>query len=321
MKRLYGSHLFPKDASLPAVALGNFDGVHRGHQKLINEIKDKARAVHGTSVIYTFEPHPVSVLSPSQCPKLLNTLEQKLHYLEELGVDIAVVEQFTHEFSRQEPEAFFKDVIIDRIHPQTIVVGYDYTFGLHRHGTIENLEKLGKENDIRVIIVPATFSKETLISSTVIRRMIIEGNVEQAAALLSRPYEIAGKVVPGRGLGRKLAAHTANIIPENEIMPADGVYITLTEIQNGRTFPSITNLGDNPTIPDSHFSIETHIIDEDLDILGKRASISFLARMREELRFPTLGELKAQIGRDIDAARKYHQKIQELRDNEKKKKL
>lgn len=308
MKRLYGSHLFPKGVPSPAVALGNFDGVHLGHQKLINEILGEADAAHGTSVIYTFEPHPVSVLSPSQCPKLLNTLEQKLHHLEEFGVDIAVVEHFTHEFSRQEPETFFKNVIIDRIRPRTIVVGYDYTFGLHRHGTIENLEKLGKENDIRVIIVPAAFSRETLISSTVIRRMIVEGNIEQAARFLGRPYEIAGKVVPGRGIGNSLAARTANVISENEIMPADGVYVTQTSVEDGKTFPSITNLGDNPTIPDSHFSIETHIIDEDLDILGKGVVIKFLARMREELRFASLDELKAQIGRDIDAARKYHKK-------------
>ncbi|MFH1829323.1 MAG: bifunctional riboflavin kinase/FAD synthetase [Pseudomonadota bacterium] len=313
MKRIEGSHLFPKDVPMPALALGNFDGVHLGHQKLIRKIKDEAKATAGTSVVYTFDPHPVSVLSPSQCPKLINTLEQKLSNLEASGVNITVVEKFTHEFSRQEPKTFFKNIIIDRMHPRTIIVGYDYTFGLHRHGTIETLEKLGKKNDIRVIIVPAAFSDETLISSTVIRRMIVEGSVEQAATLLGRPYEIAGKVVAGLGIGRTLAARTANIISENEIMPSDGVYITMTAIEDEILFPSITNIGDNPTIPESSYSIETHIIDKDLDILGKNITVSFLTRMREELRFATLDELKAQIARDIDEAREYHRQQGEKR--------
>jgi riboflavin kinase/FMN adenylyltransferase len=319
MKRIAGSHFFPKDSPRPAVALGNFDGVHLGHQELIRRTKDMANDCGGSSVVYTFEPHPVSVLSPSQCPKLLNTLDQKLDHLEELDVDITVVEPFTHDFSRQEPEAFFRNIIIDRIHPCAIVVGYDYTFGLHRHGTIETLEMLGNENDIRVIIVPAAFSGETLISSTVIRRMVAEGNMEQAAALLGRPYEIVGKVMPGRGVGRTLAAKTANIVSENEIAPKDGIYVTLTSIYESapkkheqRLFPSITSIGTSPTFTDFCYSIETHVIDNNLDLVGTRIAISFLTRMREQIRFSTTDELKAQIGRDISAAREYHKKFTKI---------
>lgn len=309
VQRIDGSDHFPGKARNSAVALGNFDGVHLGHQELIRRIREATRASGGTSVVYTFEPHPVRILAPSQCPPLLNTLEQKIRYLGEYGVDAAVVEPFTHEFSRLEAEPFFERIIIERLKATSIVAGYDFTFGLHRQGTIETLEELGARRGVEVSIVPAEFLGETLISSTVIRKMVREGNVEEAAELLGRDYEISGEVIPGRGLGRTLEVHTANIKPLNEIVPGDGVYLSLTRVEGEKALmPSVTSIGDNPTFPDAHFSIETHVLNADMDLLGKRIDVCFVAFMRETLKFATIEELKAQIARDIAAAREYHSK-------------
>ena len=307
MRRIEGSHLFPKDAASTAVALGNFDGVHLGHQKLIGRIREYAEKSGGPSIVYTFEPHPVKILAPSQCPRLLNTLDQKLRYLGDYGVDMAVVEPFTHELAKLTPEDFFREIIIKRLRASSIVAGYDFTFGMHRKGTIETLEELGKECGIDVTIVPAEFIGETLISSTVIRKMVRKGRVDEVAKFLGRPYEIGGEVVPGRGLGVTLAARTANLKPLNEIMPGDGVYWTLTSVEGSKgPMPSVTSIGDNPTFPDAHYSVETHVLGEDVELLGKRITVHFLAFMRETLRFQTIEELKAQIARDISAAKEYH---------------
>lgn len=307
MRRIEGSHLFPEDVESTSVALGNFDGVHIGHQKLIGRIRESAARSGGTSAVYTFEPHPVKILAPSQCPRLLNTLDQKLRHIEKYGVDIAVIEPFTHEFAKMTPEEFFREIIIGRLKAQSIVAGYDFTFGLHRQGTIETLEELGKESGIDVSIVPAEFMGETLISSSVIRKMVREGRVNEAAKFLGRPYEIEGEVVPGRGLGVTLEARTANLKPLNEIMPGDGVYWTLTSDGGAREpMPSVTSIGDNPTFPDAHYSVETHVLDRDVELMGESITIHFLAFMRETLRFSTVEELKAQIARDISAAKEYH---------------
>ena len=314
MRLINGSDSFPTDAMRPALALGNFDGVHLGHRELIRRIREDAERRDGVSVIYTFEPHPVKVLAPSQCPRQLNTLDQKLSLLEEHGVDIAVVEPFTAEFAKLTADEFFREIIAGRIGPSSIVTGYDFTFGLHREGTIETLEELGRANGTEVSIVPAEFSGETLISSTIIRKMVADGCVEEAAELLGRNYEIAGEVVPGRGLGRSLAARTANMRSLNEIVPSDGVYATYTRAEgSSRLMPSVTSIGDNPTFPDAHFSIETHIIDEDMELLGQTISIYFVSFMRETLKFATIEELKIQIGRDISAAREYHESTKRTR--------
>jgi len=307
VRRVEGSKQFPGDVESTSVALGNFDGVHLGHQKLIGRIRENASRTGGLSAVYTFEPHPVKILAPSQCPRLLNTLDQKLRYLGRYGVDIAVVEPFSHELAKLTPEVFFRDIIVGRLKAHSIVAGYDFTFGLHRQGTIETLEELGRESGIDVSIVPAEFLGETLISSSLIRKIVREGRVDEAAKFLGRPYEIEGEVIPGRGLGVTLAARTANLKPFNEIMPGDGVYWTLTSVEGSeKAMPSVTSIGDNPTFPDGHYSVETHILERDVELLGKRITVHFLAFMRETLRFSTIEELKAQIARDISAAKEYH---------------
>ena len=309
MRIIEGSENFPEEAKGAALALGNFDGVHLGHKALIAKIEETKRTDRARSAVYTFEPHPVKILSPSQCPRLLTTLEQKLELLEDCGVDIAVVEPFTADLAKLTAERFFEEILLGRVAPRAIVAGYDFTFGLHREGTIETLEEMGRTCGVDVTIVPAVFAGETLVSSTVIRMMVAEGDIEGAAQLLGRNYSIAGKVVPGRGLGTSLSARTANIEPINEIIPNDGVYVTLAQVEGGADpMPSVTSIGDNPTFPDARFSIETHILDEEMELLGRKMTIHFIAFMRETLRFATIEELKAQIGRDVEGAREYHSK-------------
>lgn len=311
MKRIFGSENFSHNERRPIVAMGVFDGVHLGHSHLIESALEEAKKSGGRGVVYTFEPHPVKILAPAECPPLLQTLEQKLDAIEALGADACVIEPFTAELAHSTAADFFKSVIVDKLHAHAVVVGYDFTFGLHREGTVEMLEKLGAGHGVRIIVVGAQFLGETLISSTNIRRLLEHGNVKEAAALLGHPYMIEGKVVPGAGLGRRLLAHTANIESENELLPKDGVYLSTTIVSREKgaeetKYPSVTSIGDNPTFPGPRFTVETHLIDEAVDIVGWRIAVWFLDRMRDQIAFDTEDELRGQIRRDIEAAREMH---------------
>lgn len=310
------SEEFARRGRSPVVAaVGIFDGVHVGHQQLMRKACEIAKAARAAPLVYTFRPHPVHLLSPEQCPKLLTTPEQKLRHIGALGIEATVVESFTLEFSKQTPRDFFERVIRDRLGAKAVVVGYDFTFGMHRQGTIETFEELGREAGVQVSVVPAVFAGETLVSSTVIRSMVAAGEVACAAELLGRPYEIVGSVIRGRGFGTTLAARTANLDLASELAPKDGVYVTRTLVHEGdydfgraTAFPSVTSIGDNPTFADNPHSVETHLIDAEVNLKGKLASIEFLEHMRDQARFASVDELRAQIHRDIDAARDHHRR-------------
>ena len=308
MKRIFGSDSIPTELREPVVALGNFDGVHLGHQKIIRATIQNAVISNRMSAVYTFEPHPVSVLAPDQCPQLIQTLDQKLDSLNTLGLDICIIEHFNAEFAQMEPKEFFKKIIIDRLGASEVVVGYDFTFGRHRLGTTETLHTLAHDYGINIKIVEAQLQGETLISSTNIRRLIVRGEVEAAAKLLGRPYAIDGKVVKGRGIGQTLKARTANIEPINELLPKYGVYISRTHIIDSGLFlvhPSITSIGDNPTFPGTGFAFETHIIDKEIDLMGKHLRVELVNRLRSQRAFESNDELKKQIQADIEIARNY----------------
>jgi riboflavin kinase/FMN adenylyltransferase len=315
VKRFDGSDRFSTEAlPAPAVAIGNFDGVHLGHRALIGRAMEEAQRSGGASVVLTFEPHPVRILSPAQCPQLITTLEQKLRLIEGLGVDAAVVEPFTRDYARMMPQEFFERILVGRLGARAIVVGYDFTFGLHRQGTVETLEEHGRESGVRVAVVPAHFSGETLVSSNLIRRMISEGDVEGARRLLGHPYEMTGRVVPGRGFGRSLAARTANIEPESEMTPRDGVYVTRAFASNGgrrrgEPLAAVTSIGENPTFPGQARTIETHVLGGEVELAGMRLSLEFMARLRDQARFDSQDELREQIARDIEAAGEYHRRM------------
>ena len=302
-----GSQNFPKLINKPVVALGNFDGVHIGHRRLIEKTIGEAEKSGGTSVVYTFDPHPVKILAPDECPPLIQTLKQRVDTFENLGLDYCVVEKFTQEFARQTAESFFETIILNRLHASAIVVGYDFTFGFHRHGTGKLLENLGSLHNVDVHVLDAQFFDETLVSSTNIRNLVMEGKVLAAGKLLGRCYSITGRVVKGRGIGKTLGAHTANIESENELVPKNGIYLTLTASGKNRHI-SVTSIGINPTFLNAPFSIETHLIDADINLLGQTITIEFLDFIRDQKAFDSQEELREQIKRDIKLARMLHKK-------------
>lgn len=308
MIQIDGSQNFPSGAPSPVVAIGNFDGVHVAHRLLINLAIDRARELGGTSVVYTFDPHPVKILAPDESPLLIQTLEQRIAEIARLGVSACVVEPFTGELAHKSAEDFFEAVIVRALCAKEIVVGYDFTFGLHRHGSVRTLAGLGAGHGIDVRILDAQFLNETLISSSNIRSLVTQGNVGEAARLLGRLYSIEGKVVAGRGTGKSLGARTANLETLNQLIPADGVYLTAAKLSPGDSghYRGITSIGTNPTFPHAVFTIETHIIGEDIELMGRTLVIEFIKKMRDQITFASPEELKGQIRKDIAEAKTMH---------------
>jgi len=288
--------------------MGNFDGMHRGHRVIVSETVRQAKTLDCSAVAYTFYPHPVKMLAPHSCPPLIQTIEQRLESFEALGIDTCVVDTFNHNLAQLTPSDFFSQIIIDKLGAKGLVVGYDFTFGVHRRGTVDVLKHLGKEHGIAVTVIEAQFREEMLISSTEIRRYLLEGDVEHAAELMEAPFALRGTVIRGHGIGKTLGAHTANIDVENELKPMEGVYITRARIiGDDRIYPSIASLGVNPTFNGGPFQVETHLIDFDGNLLGKRIDLLFYKRIRGQVAFDSPDTLRGQIQRDIEVARKWHE--------------
>lgn len=318
MQIVHGSSTYPEAAPRLVLAIGNFDGVHLGHQELFLQARREALARGCACGVLTFEPHPARLLAHELCPPLITTLEQKLTLFAENQLDAAIVEPFTREFAALSPERFVADVLVHNLRTLAIVVGHDFTFGQHRSGSIECLRHLAAEYGVETIVIPATFAQETLISSSLIRRLIAQGDVERASFLLGRPYTLEGHVVSGRGIGGSLGAHTANLASINELIPMRGVYLTRVRILSA-TGPceraSITSIGDNPTFTDGVFTIETHVIDFTGDLVGSSLTIEFLDYLRPQQRFSSPEALREQIARDIDEARKRHRPVDRQEEN------
>jgi len=282
------------------MTIGNFDGVHLGHQAILKRLASVSRRAKGVSVVYTFDPHPVKAIVPKACPKLLQTTEQKLNSLKECGVDIVVIEPFTRKFARSSAKKFFEEIILKRLRPEHIIVGYDLTFGRHRLGDTKSLEGLCDKTGIGIEIVHPVFLGENLLSSTQVRSLVAKGEMERATKMLTRPFTLIGNVVKGLGIGKVLGFHTANITPENEVLPPEGVYITKT-----LGHVSVTNIGCNPTFGGRSLTVETHILNFQKKIYGKKIGVQFYKRLRNEITFGNPLDLKRQIEADIDAAKRF----------------
>jgi riboflavin kinase/FMN adenylyltransferase len=271
----------------PVVALGNFDGLHRGHLKLLDHVCRRAAERGGTPVVQIFEPHPARVLRPDKAPPLLATHDQKLRAFERAGLSAVAIVRFTQEFSRWEPEAFVERVLIEWLRVAEVWVGENFLFGRDRSGTFTLLRALGQDRFV--------------VSSTRIRHLIQEGRVDEAAALLGRPYAIEGTVVRGDGRGRTLGFPTANLETENELLPRYGIYATITTIDDV-AHRSVSSVGVRPTIGDGRLAIETHLLAGSRDLYGKRLRLAFVKWLREERAFSSLDALKEQIALDCVAA-------------------
>ena len=279
-----------------AVALGNFDGVHLGHQALF-----AAAARLGRAVALTFQPHPGKVLQPTLAPKLIATPARKLELLEQQNLFAAVTQPFTLEYAKVSP-AEFEAQLFDLLQVGAVVVGHDFTYGSKRGGTVETLKKAAQQRGAVVEIVPPVAVDGVVVSSSRIREYLLEGRVEAAARLLGRPFELAGMVVAGAGRGRTIGVPTANIDTDNELRPAVGVYAVRT-FDDGVWRSGAANIGAKPTFGGSVVTIEVHLLDYSGNLYGRRLRVRFIERLREERRFASVGELTAQIGRDIEAAR------------------
>src|SRR5688572_21387711 len=279
----------------PVLALGNFDGLHRGHQKIIERIRRGAAERGATAVVLTFDPHPPRVVRPDKAPPLLMTLAQKLRALERAGVHGAAVVRFTHELSRWSPERFVTTVLVEWLRVAEVWVGADFLFGRDRAGNFSVLRTLGQQYGFRVEKIDAVRYKEFVVSSTRIRRLVSEGRVDEAGALLGHHYAIDGVVAEGAKRGRELGFRTASLSTENDLVPPTGVYATALDL-GGTRWPSITNVGVRPTFEAAGaVTVETHVLGLQREIYGAAVSLSFVQRLRDERRFPDVDALKEQI--------------------------
>ncbi|HHO46905.1 MAG TPA: bifunctional riboflavin kinase/FAD synthetase [Desulfobacteraceae bacterium] len=285
------------------VTIGNFDGVHLGHQQLFREVVSRASRVGGTSVVVTFDPHPLKVLRPGAI-RLISTTEQKIELIEKAGIDVLVIIPFDLEFAATGADEFVEEILIRRIGVRELVVGYDYAFGRGRQGNIEFLRAKGRERGFPVTVVEAFYTEGMLVSSTRIRELVADGRMGEVRKLLGRYYQIRGEVQRGKQRGGRVVGFpTANLrISEEDLCPRRGVYVTQV-IYDGRCYGGVSNIGYNPTFGDNRLVAETHIFDFHDDIYGKPIRINLLQHLREERKFSGPEELAAQILKDIGAAR------------------
>ena len=309
MRILNGSGKIKSHLKYPVVTFGNYDGVHKGHIKIIKKVVECAKKRSGTSILFTFTPHPVKTLAPGLAPPILQTDGQKMELIDSMGIDIVVFEPFTKKLAELSADDFFHKTIVRNIGAKEIIVGYDFTFGQHRSGTTNELKMMAEKEGIKVSVIDAVFLRDSLISSTHIRHYIERGEMEAAKSMLSRPYAISGRVVKGRGIGSELGFHTANLKTDNELIPPPGVYITATYIRKPKTrYASITNIGFNPTFGTGELSIETHILDFKKNLLGRDIEVEFYKKIRREMTFESIEALRQQIEKDVIRARRYYEK-------------
>ena len=286
----------------PVVTLGNFDGVHLGHQEIFARIKERAKELHGTSLVYTFYPHPLSVLTQKIQFLNITTLEEKLALIEKAGIEVVICEPFTIGFSRLTAEKFIKNILWGHIGAKEVFVGEDYTFGSKRQGNIYFLMTMGKTLGFRVRIIESQIKENIIVKSSKIREFIQIGEVEAANRLLGRNYSIIGHVVKGEGRGKALGFPTANIKSNKALHPGVGVYAVWLTFED-RHFPGAMNIGYNPTFPGHELSLEVHVIGFNGKIYGEEIKISFVARIRKEQTFASPEELTEQIRKDVLRAR------------------
>ena len=281
----------------PVLALGNFDGLHRGHLKIIERVRRGAAEHGGTPMAMTFDPHPPRVLRPDKAPKLLMTKSQRLESLHSAGISCVAVVRFTRELSEWDPEMFIRTVLVDWLRVSEVWVGANFLFGHGRSGNFTVLRTLGQHYGFRADKIDPVRYKDFVVSSTRIRRLISEGRVDEAGALLGHPYFIDGTIVAGRRRGREIGFPTANLETANELIPPNGVYATTTTI-DGVVHAGITNVGVRPTFGEGELTVETHLLNFSGDLYGRPVRLGFVQRVRDERQFPDIDALREQIEAD-----------------------
>ena len=302
----------PRDFGPAIVSVGNFDGVHRAHRYVLDEIVRRAKARSAHSVVVTFDPHPSRILRPDHGLKLLTPLPEKLRLLEATGVDAVLLLPFSRDLSLMTPRQFAHEILKKRLHAREVHEGYNFHFGHKAAGNIQMLRELGREKDMgfEVHDYPEMRLRGERVSSSHIRKLLSEGRVSRARHLLARPFNLLSTAGRGRGYGAKYTVPTINLAHYEELVPKDGVYITRTRIGQ-ECFDSVTNVGNRPTFGADSFAIETHLLNfHPLALAAEtEVEIHFLDRLRDEIKFPSVEALKQQIGRDVRKAQKYLRRL------------
>jgi riboflavin kinase / FMN adenylyltransferase len=286
------------------LTIGNFDGCHLGHQKILRDVAERARWGDALAAVLTFFPHPARVLRPAEAPALLETLEQRLAAIDSCGIDAALVLPFDRELASMSAEDFVRRILVDTMAAQAVLVGGNFRFGHGGAGDVKLLIELGARRGFTAEVVPPVSENGVVISSTAIRAAIREGRVEDARRMLGRPYALAGEIRTGTGQGRKLVVPTLNLATEQEVLPKNGVYATEATVA-GKTYRAATNVGMRPTFDGARITIESHLFDFDQMLTGGALEVRFWQRLRDERKFSGPVELRKQVLLDIDEARRF----------------
>jgi riboflavin kinase / FMN adenylyltransferase len=304
----------PPDFGPAVVSVGNFDGVHLGHQHVLRRVVERARSGGIKAAVVTFDPHPVRILRPDAAPPLITPPAVKEALLDRTGVDALLVIPFTRDFSMTSAREFVRRVLLDKLRATEVHEGENFHFGHKAEGTAQGLTDFGREFGFSVVTYPVMMLRGESVSSSHIRKLISQGKVGRARRLLGRVFSIVGVPGPGRGYGQKYTVPTINLSGYDELAPGDGVYVTRTRVGD-EVFNSVTNVGKRPTFGDGQFAIETHLLDfHPLDVTAQtEVEISFLRWRRPEIKFPSVEALKEQIGKDVQRARRYFELLEKAR--------
>ena len=304
----------PADFGPSVVSVGNFDGIHRAHRAVIDEIVRRARAAGAVSVVVTFDPHPARILRPDHTFKLLSPTSEKLRLLEATELDAVLLLPFSRDLSLMTPHQFAHDILKKHLHARDVHEGYNFRFGHQAAGNVQVLRELGREMDFEVHDYPEMRLRGERVSSSHIRKLLSEGRVSRARHLLGRPFSIVSTPGRGRGYGLKYTVPTINLARYEELVPRDGVYVTRMRVgsaPNGECFDSVTNVGNRPTFGADSFAIESHLLNfHPLELTAEtEVELHFLDRLRDEIKFPSVEALREQIGRDVGKAQRYLRRL------------
>ncbi len=302
MKIITGFENLPSLSQETVIAIGNFDGVHLGHKKILEILVKKADELGLLSMVLSFSPHPENILGEKGI-KMIQTLDQRLEAIEKFGIQLALIIPFDKKISSLSGEEFIQKIVIHLLRARVLIVGENFRFGKNRKGDVHLLRRMASQYALQVYSLPSISKEGMAVSSSLIRQFLQEGRIEKANILLDKAYEIEGKVIKGKSIGKHIGFPTANIQTHNEILPP-GVFITYV-VMDSTALPSLTNIGHRPTFGPQEKNIESYIIDFDKDLYGRKIRIQFIKKLREEIKFESPAALSHQIKKDISAAKNY----------------
>jgi riboflavin kinase/FMN adenylyltransferase len=292
-----------------ALTVGNFDGVHAGHRRILRRVCEVALQNGWQPSVLTFDPHPTRVVAPARTPRLITTPEQRCPLMEQVGIRQVLILPFNREVAQLTPEQFVREVLVEAVDARAVLVGDNFRFGARQAGNTRLLQEMGAQLGFSVEVVPAVTIRRLRVSSSEIRRLIEAGDVSRAGRLLERPFTLEGEVVRGHGVGSRQTVPTLNLSTRAEVLPATGVYVTRTEESAGRQWPSVTNVGYRPTFGGTELSIETFLLAPLEGDAPQEIRVEFLRRLRDEKKFDSPEQLKAQILRDVRRAQAYFRRV------------